>query len=368
LDRRPQLDEVLEQLRPGDTLVVWRLDRLGRSLRHLIEVVTRLDERGVGFRSLRENIDTTTAGGRLVFHLFGALAQFEREIIRDRTVAGLPAARARGRVGGRPSKLSAEQVRQARKMYDARELTVEQIGKVLGVSRTSIYRALGTTTTPASHAAPAPARAEPAATTKQLGEGAAAAPPVQQQTSGAGAAVVVRSRGRSRWFVVQADPADPEHGPVVVLSGHTSQKAATTALGRTRRRTSSGAGEGRCCRSAPPTRSVPGWCGTARPGGARCTPGRRLDPPGRPRSGQAETCRSGRERVAAGIGRLRRAARAAQGPGPGLRVLAAHNLKGVGRRGPSPLDGDVLLEVVGVLAIPPVVRLGGAGGQVVRAG
>jgi len=82
LDRRPQLNEVLEQLRPGDTLVVWRLDRLGRSLRHLIDVVTGLDERGVGFRSLQENIDTTTAGGRLVFHLFGALAQFEREIIR----------------------------------------------------------------------------------------------------------------------------------------------------------------------------------------------------------------------------------------------------------------------------------------------
>jgi len=102
LDRRPQLEEVLGQLRPGDTLVVWRLDRLGRSLRHLIDTVTRLDERGVGFRSLRESIDTTTAGGRLVFHLFGALAQFEREIIRDRTVAGLAAARARGRVGGRP--------------------------------------------------------------------------------------------------------------------------------------------------------------------------------------------------------------------------------------------------------------------------
>ncbi len=142
LDRRPQLDEVLAQLRPGDTLVVWRLDRLGRSLRHLIDVVTTLDERGVGFRSLRESIDTTTAGGRLVFHLFGALAQFEREIIRDRTLAGLAAARARGRVGGRPSKLSAEQRRQARRMYDARELTVAQIGEVLGVSRTAIYRAL----------------------------------------------------------------------------------------------------------------------------------------------------------------------------------------------------------------------------------
>ncbi len=142
LDRRPELDKVLERLRQGDTLVVWRLDRLGRSLRHLIDTVTALDERGVGFRSLRESIDTTTAGGWLVFHLFGALAQFEREIIRDRTMAGLSAARARGRNGGRPSKLSADQVRAARRLYDEREHTVEQIGSIFGVSRTSIYRAL----------------------------------------------------------------------------------------------------------------------------------------------------------------------------------------------------------------------------------
>ncbi len=244
LDRRPQLDEVLEQLRPGDTLVVWRLDRLGRSLRHLIEVVTGLDERGVGFRSLRESIDTTTAGGRLVFHLFGALAQFEREIIRDRTVAGLTAARARGRVGGRPFKLSVEQRRQARRMYDARELTVEQIGAVLGVSRTSIYRALGTTTTPAPPAAAGLAGTEPAAATTVLGAEAAASLPTHLHTSVAGAPVVVRSRGRSRWFVVQADPADPEHGPVAVVSGHTSQKAATAALGRARSGAGSGVGEG----------------------------------------------------------------------------------------------------------------------------
>jgi hypothetical protein len=235
----------------GDTLVVWRLDRLGRSLRHLIEVVTGLDERGVGFRSLRESIDTTTAGGRLVFHLFGALAQFEREIIRDRTVAGLTAARARGRVGGRPSKLTAEQVRQARKMYDARELTVEQIGAVLGVSRTSIYRALGKTTrpAPAASAAPAPAgMAEPVVavkeTTTQGTAGGAAARATGVSASVGGAPAAVRSRGRSRWFVVEADPADPEHGPVAVVSGHTSQKAATTALGRARSRVSSGVGEG----------------------------------------------------------------------------------------------------------------------------
>jgi len=97
---RPQLGAVVDQLRAGDTLVVWRLDRLGRSLRHLIDTVTALDEREVGFRSVTEAIDTTAAGGRLVFHPFGALAEFERQLIRDRTLAGLAAARARGRVGG----------------------------------------------------------------------------------------------------------------------------------------------------------------------------------------------------------------------------------------------------------------------------
>jgi len=194
----------------------WRLDRLGRSLRHLIDVVTGLDERGVGFRSLRETIDTTTAGGRLVFHLFGALAQFEREIIRDRTVAGLTAARARGRVGGRPSKLSAEQRRQARKMYDERELTVEQIGKVLGVSRTSIYRALGATAPPGPPAT-GRVRVESTAAIKQLGGDAAAAVPSRPQTAVDEVPAVVRSRGRSRWFVVQANPADPERGPVAVV-------------------------------------------------------------------------------------------------------------------------------------------------------
>jgi DNA invertase Pin-like site-specific DNA recombinase len=100
-EQRPELDRVLEALRPGDTLVVWRLDRLGRSLRHLIDVAADLAERGVGFRSLTESIDTTTPGGRLIFHMFGAPAQFERELVRERTLAGLAAARARGRNGGR---------------------------------------------------------------------------------------------------------------------------------------------------------------------------------------------------------------------------------------------------------------------------
>src|SRR3982750_2556977 len=110
--RRPGLEQALSHLRPGDTLVVWRLDRLGRSLRHLIDTVTDLQERGIGFKSLTESIDTTTSGGKLVFHIFGALAEFEREIIRERTKAGLTAARSRGRSGGRRKALTDKQVQQ----------------------------------------------------------------------------------------------------------------------------------------------------------------------------------------------------------------------------------------------------------------
>lgn len=142
IDTRPQLDKILDQLRPGDTLVVWRLDRLGRSLRHLIDTVTGLSDRGVGFRSLRENIDTTTPGGKLVFHLFGALAEFERDLIKDRTNAGLAAARARGRVGGRPVVLTPDKLAVARHMYDTRQHTIEAIAKVVGVSRATLYRHL----------------------------------------------------------------------------------------------------------------------------------------------------------------------------------------------------------------------------------
>ena len=100
---RPGLEKALGYLREGDTLVVWKLDRLGRSLKHLIEVITRLHEEKKGFRSLQENLDTSTSTGKLVFHVFGALAEFERDLIRERTLAGLSAARARGRRGGRPS-------------------------------------------------------------------------------------------------------------------------------------------------------------------------------------------------------------------------------------------------------------------------
>lgn len=142
LDERPQLTAVLDQLRPGDTLVVWRLDRLGRSLRHLIETVTGLAERDVAFRSLTESIDTTTPGGRLIFHVFGALAEFERELIRERTVAGLAAARARGRQGGRPSVMTDDKLTIARQMYESKIHTMEAIAKVVGVSRASLYRHL----------------------------------------------------------------------------------------------------------------------------------------------------------------------------------------------------------------------------------
>ena len=110
---RVGLDEALSHLREGDTLVVWRLDRLGRSLKHLIETITKLNNRGIGFKSITEAIDTTTSGGKLIFHIFGALAEFERDIIRERTQAGLTAARARGRKGGRPKALTPKKAQMA---------------------------------------------------------------------------------------------------------------------------------------------------------------------------------------------------------------------------------------------------------------
>jgi DNA invertase Pin-like site-specific DNA recombinase len=137
---RPRLDQVLDQLRPGDTLVVWKLDRLGRSLRHLVDTMTGLAERGVGFCSLQEAIDTTTPGGKLVLHVFAALAEFERDLIRERMVAGLAAARARGRYGGRPSVMTAHKLQVAQQMYASGQYTVAAIAATLGVSRTSIYR------------------------------------------------------------------------------------------------------------------------------------------------------------------------------------------------------------------------------------
>ncbi len=139
---RPGLDDVLSFLRPGDTLVVWRLDRLGRSLQHLLETVGRLQERGIGFRSITESIDTTSSGGKLIFHVFGALAEFERELIRERTQAGLAAARARGRKGGRPRSLDARKVAMARALHADKSNSIEDICKTLRVSRSTLYRYL----------------------------------------------------------------------------------------------------------------------------------------------------------------------------------------------------------------------------------
>ena len=143
---RPGLTQALDHLRAGDTLVVWRLDRLGRSLRHLIDTLTDLDKRGIGFRSLTEAIDTTTPGGKLIFHIFGALAEFERDLIKERTNAGLAAARARGRLGGRrkafadPAKL-----RMARTLFADTKRSIPEICTMLGVSRSTLYRYVGTT-------------------------------------------------------------------------------------------------------------------------------------------------------------------------------------------------------------------------------
>jgi DNA invertase Pin-like site-specific DNA recombinase len=143
---REGLDEALTFLREGDTLVVWRLDRLGRSLRDLIDTVTRLNNRQIEFRSLTENIDTTTPGGKLIFHIFGALAEFERDLIRERTQAGLAAARARGRKGGRPKAAalnSPEKVAMARALLNDKNNKVADILQTLRVSRATLYRHAG---------------------------------------------------------------------------------------------------------------------------------------------------------------------------------------------------------------------------------
>src|SRR5512132_3180420 len=141
---RPVLEQLLDQLRPGDTLVVWKLDRLGRSLRHLVDTVAGLADYEIGCRSLQEAIDTTTPGGQLVFHVFAALAEFERDLIRERTSAGLAAARARGRQGGRPSVLTGHKLQLAEEMYRSGQYTVSAIATTLGVSRASVYRHLET--------------------------------------------------------------------------------------------------------------------------------------------------------------------------------------------------------------------------------
>jgi DNA invertase Pin-like site-specific DNA recombinase len=141
---RNGLEEALEYVREGDTLVVWRLDRLGRSLKHLIETITKLNNRKIGFKSITENIDTTTSSGKLVFHIFGALAEFERDIIRERTQAGLQAARARGRKGGRPKSLTEKKTAMAQALYNDKHNTVDEICKTLNISRATLYRYIKT--------------------------------------------------------------------------------------------------------------------------------------------------------------------------------------------------------------------------------
>ena len=128
---RPQLDELVDHLRPGDVLVVWRLDRLGRSMAHLVSLIGELSDNGIGFRSLTEAIDTTSPTGRLTFGIFASLAEFERALIIERTQAGLQAARARGRVGGRPHALTPAQVTTARSLHAAGDLTVADIAASL---------------------------------------------------------------------------------------------------------------------------------------------------------------------------------------------------------------------------------------------
>ncbi len=154
---RPALTKLLTLLQSGDTLVVWKLDRLGRSLAHLIEIVEMLNGRslahlieivemlngrGIGFQSLQERFDTTHPGGKLIFNIFGAIAEFERSLIRERTEAGLRAARARGRVGGRPRKMDEKKIARVRELYAANTMRPEELARSMGVSVPTLYRAL----------------------------------------------------------------------------------------------------------------------------------------------------------------------------------------------------------------------------------
>ncbi len=141
-DDRHGLNDAIEFSRAGDSLVVWKLDRLGRSLKHLIETINALHEKKVGFVSVQESIDTTTSGGKLIFHVFGALAEFERELIRERTNAGLASARARGRLGGRPKAMTQRQIQMAKTMLADPNTTIKEVCETLDVSKSTLYRYL----------------------------------------------------------------------------------------------------------------------------------------------------------------------------------------------------------------------------------
>lgn len=139
---RVELTKALNDCREGDTLVVWKLDRLGRSIRHLIDTVKLLESKKIGFKSLQENIDTTTSGGKLIFHIFSALAEFERDIIRDRTQAGLSAARRRNRNGGRPKALNDRQIILAKKLHADQGNSIDDICKMFEIKRSTLYKYL----------------------------------------------------------------------------------------------------------------------------------------------------------------------------------------------------------------------------------
>jgi DNA invertase Pin-like site-specific DNA recombinase len=215
LTDRPELGAVMDALRPGDTLVVWRLDRLGRSLPHLIETVRGLADRGIGFRSLQEAIDTTTPGGRLVFHIFGSLAEFERDLIRERTMAGLAAARRRGRVGGRPTVMTAAKTKQAQRMVTV-GTPLTEVAEVLGVSRTTLYRHLKTqpAMTPAAVAAPTPTVAVPLVAAF-AGRSSRACPSCGHEPGTREEAMQLRADLAVRWL----EP-DPDNPGAVVEAGH----------------------------------------------------------------------------------------------------------------------------------------------------
>jgi DNA invertase Pin-like site-specific DNA recombinase len=140
LAERKGLADALSYVRPGDTLVVWKLDRLGRSLKDLIARITELQNRQIGFKSLTEQIDTTTSGGKLIFHIFGSLAEFERDIIRERTQAGLAAARARGKRGGRRPTLKPKEITIVRKLYEDKQTPIEDLCRMFKISRMTLWR------------------------------------------------------------------------------------------------------------------------------------------------------------------------------------------------------------------------------------
>ena len=186
---RPGLDALLADAREGDTVVVWRLDRLGRSLAHLIETVGNLEKTGRGFRSITESIDTTTPAGRLVFHLFASLAQFERELLHERIRAGVASARARGLTGGRPRALDTTKTKLARKLMADRSRNVNDIARTLEVSRSTLYRLI--------HEEPQPPAVSTPARTQKASRAERGVPPQAAPQGGRKAASSPQGRAKA---------------------------------------------------------------------------------------------------------------------------------------------------------------------------